>query len=48
MPVHVVQHQRDVGGQQVVHLVAQRGLAQQFGAPHQVAWRSEGGVSGRM
>ena len=31
------QHERDVGGQEVVHLVAERGFAQQLGAPHQVA-----------
>ena len=36
--VHVGEHEADVGGQQVVHLVAQRGLAQQLGPTHQVAW----------
>ena len=35
--VHVGEHERDVGGQEVVHLVAERGLAQQLRAPHQVA-----------
>ena len=37
--VHVGQHQADVGGQQIVHLVAQGGLTQQLGAPHQVTYR---------
>ena len=34
--VHVGEHEADVGGEQVVHLVAQGGLAEQLGAPHQV------------
>ena len=34
--VHVGQHQRNVGGQEVVHFVAQRRLTQQFGASNQV------------
>ena len=37
MFVHICQHQTDVGGQQVIHLVPQRGLAEQLGAPDQVA-----------
>ena len=32
--VHVGEHEADVGGQQVVHLVAQGRLAQQLGALH--------------
>lgn len=35
--VHVGQHEGDVGGEQVIHLVAEGGLAQQLGAAHQVA-----------
>ena len=35
--VHICQHKTDVGGQQVIHLVPQRGLAEQLGAPDQVA-----------
>ena len=35
--VHICQHQTDVGGQQVIHLVAKRRLAEQLGAPDQVA-----------
>ena len=35
--VHICQHQTDVGGQQVIHLVAQGRLAEQLGAPDQVA-----------
>ena len=34
--VDVLHHTVDVGGQQVVHLVAQRSLAQQFGALDEV------------
>ena len=34
--VHVGKHEGYVGGEEVVHLVAERGLAQQLGAPHQV------------
>ena len=37
MFVHVGQHERDVGGEKVVHLVAEGGLAQQLGPSHQVA-----------
>ena len=37
MFVHICQHQTDVGGQQVIHLVSQRRLAEQLGAPDQVA-----------
>ena len=37
MFVHICQHQTDVGGQQVIHLVPQGCLAQQLGAPDQVA-----------
>ena len=36
--VDVLHHAVDVGGQQVVHLVAQRGLAQQLGALDKVAY----------
>lgn len=36
--VDVLHHAVDVGGQQVVHLVAQRGLAQQLGAFDKVAY----------
>ena len=35
--VHVGQHETDVGGQEVVHLIAQRGLTQQLGASDQIA-----------
>ena len=35
--VHVGEHEGDVGGEEVVHLVAERGLARQLGAPHQVS-----------
>jgi hypothetical protein len=35
--VHVGQHERDVRGEQVIHLVAQRRLAEQLRAAHQVA-----------
>jgi hypothetical protein len=34
---HVGQHEGDVGGEQVVHLVPQRGLAQQLGPSDEVA-----------
>ncbi len=37
MLVHGIQHQGDVGGEQVVHLVAERGFAQQFRSSYQVA-----------
>ena len=36
MFVHICQHQTDVRGQQVIHLVSQRRLAQELGAPDQV------------
>ena len=36
--VDVLHHAVDVGGQQVVHLVAQRGLAEQLGALDKVAY----------
>ena len=46
--VHVGQHERDVRGEQVVHLVAQRRLAKQLRATHQVAdGHVEVGVAGR-
>ena len=35
---HIGQHQGDVGGQEVVHLVAQGGLAEQFRAADEVAY----------
>ncbi len=45
--VHIGQHERDVGGEEVVHLVAQRGLAEQLRAAHKVADRHvEVGVAG--
>ena len=34
--VHVGEHEGDVGGEQVVHLVAQGRLAEQLGSPHEV------------
>ena len=37
--VHVGEHERDIAGEEVVHLVAERGLAEQLGAPHQIADR---------
>lgn len=37
--VHVRKHEGNVGGQQVVHLVAEGRFAQQLGAAHQVADR---------
>ncbi len=37
--VHVGEHERDVAGEEVVHLVAERRLAQQLGAAHQIADR---------
>ena len=37
--VHVGEHERDVAREQVVHLVAEGGLAQQLGAPHEIADR---------
>ena len=36
LPIHVGEHEADVGGEQVVHLVAEGGLAEQLGAPDQV------------
>ena len=45
--VHVGEHERDVAREQVVHLVAEGGLAQQLGAPHEIADRHvEVGVAG--
>ena len=37
MLVHVCQHERDVTGEEIIHFVAEAGLAQQLGAAHQVA-----------
>ena len=37
LSVHAGQHERDVGGEEVVHLVAEWSLTQQFGAADQVA-----------
>lgn len=46
--VHVRKHQRDVRSQEVVHLVTQRGLAQEFRAPHKVSYRHvKIGIAGR-
>ena len=36
MFVHICQHQTDVGGQQVIHLISQGCLAKQLGASDQV------------
>ena len=35
--IHVGEHERDVTREQVVHLVAKGGLAQQLGSSHQIA-----------
>jgi hypothetical protein len=46
--VHVCEHERDVAGEQVVHLVAERRLAEELGAPDEVADRHvEVGVARR-
>ena len=37
MLVHVCEHERDVAGEEVVHLVPETGLTQQLRAAHQVA-----------
>ena len=37
LPVDVCEHEADVAGEEVVHLVAEAGLAQQLGAPDEVA-----------
>lgn len=36
MLVHGIQHQRDVGGEQIVHLVAERGFAKQFRSSYKI------------
>ncbi len=38
--VHIGEHEGDVGGEEVVHLVAQARLAQQLRATHQIPYRS--------
>lgn len=38
MLIHVGQHEGNVGGEQVIHLIAEGGFAEQLGAPHQVAY----------
>ena len=46
--VHVGQHEGDVGGQEVVHLVPQRRLAEELRPPDQVSdGHVEVGVAGR-
>lgn len=37
LPVHGGEHERDVGGEEVIHLVAETCLAQEPTASHQVA-----------
>ena len=45
--VHVGQHERNVGREQIVHLVAEGGFAEQLRAAHQIADRHvEVGVTG--
>lgn len=46
--IHIRKHQRNIGGQEVVHLVTQRGFAQELRAAHEVSYRHvKVGVAGR-
>lgn len=37
--IHIREHQRNVGGQEVIHLVTQRGFAKELRTAHEVSYR---------
>lgn len=46
--IHIREHQRNVGGQEVIHLVTQRGFAKELWTAHEVSYRHvEVSVAGR-